>query len=73
MPDVLIRDVPNDDLVRLDARAAKLGLSRTQYIRRRLAQDARGGSLDVAVDDLKRFSATHPDLADDEVMSRAWS
>ena len=41
MPDVLIRDVPVDDLVRLDARAARLGLSRNEYLRRQLRQSAR--------------------------------
>ena len=40
MSDVLIRDIPDDVLAGLDARAAELGLSRVEYIRRRLAQDA---------------------------------
>ena len=40
MSDVLIRDVPEDVLAALDTLAAKMGLSRTEYIRRRLAQDA---------------------------------
>lgn len=40
MSDVLIRDIPDDVLASLDAIAARLGLSRTEYIRRRLAQDA---------------------------------
>jgi hypothetical protein len=35
MPDILIRDVPADDLARIDAHAARLGLSRTEYLRPR--------------------------------------
>jgi len=38
--DVLLRDVPEDVLRAIDARAAQLGLSRSAYLRRRLAQDA---------------------------------
>jgi hypothetical protein len=38
--DLLIRDVPDDVVAVIDARASRLGLSRTEYLRRRLAQDA---------------------------------
>ena len=41
MGDELNRDVPDDVLAALDAVAARLGLSRTEYVRRRLTQDAR--------------------------------
>ncbi|MGA7689750.1 MAG: hypothetical protein WCA29_11055 [Jiangellales bacterium] len=40
MADVLIRDVPEDVLAGVDAHASRLGLSRVEYIRRRLAADA---------------------------------
>ena len=40
MADVLIRDVPEAVLAGVDAHAARLGLSRAEYIRRRLASDA---------------------------------
>ena len=38
MTDMLIRDVPDDVLAAVDARAVRLGLSRSEYVRRRLAQ-----------------------------------
>jgi len=38
--DLLIRDVPDDVVAAVDARASRLGLSRSEYVRRRLAQDA---------------------------------
>lgn len=72
MGDLLIRDVPEDVVAAIDARASRLGLSRTQYLRRKLAQDAAGSTGSVTGDDLRAFSATFADLADDDVMASAW-
>jgi hypothetical protein len=72
MSDVLIRDIPDDVLAALDQLAARLGLSRTEYIRRRLAQDARTARLTVTPDDWRRFADTYSDLANPAVMHRAW-
>ena len=72
MSDVLIRDVPDDVLAAIDANASRLGLSRTQYLRRKLAQDAAGSAAPVTGDDLRAFSESFADLADDDVMSAAW-
>ena len=73
MPDILIRDVPADDLARIDAHAARLGLSRTEYLRRRLHQDAARPAAPVTADDLKAFAARFGDLDDPGVMRQAWS
>jgi predicted transcriptional regulator len=70
--DVLIRDVPDDVLAALDQLAAKLGLSRTEYIRRRLAQDARTASITVTAGDWRRFADSYGDLGNPAVMDRAW-
>ena len=70
--DVLIRDIPDDVLAGIDARAAELGLSRVEYIRRRLAQDARTARVTVTRDDLQRLGQAVADLADDDLMRRAW-
>lgn len=40
MTDMLIRDIPDEVIAGLDAHAGRLGLSRSEYVRRRLAQDA---------------------------------
>jgi plasmid stability protein len=70
--DLLIRDVPEDVIAALNARAARLRLSRDQYVRRCLAQDAAcPGSL-VSVTDLARFAEVFADLGDRDVMTRAW-
>jgi hypothetical protein len=72
MSDVLIRDVPDDVIVALDSHASRLGLSRTEYVRRRLAQDAAATRGPVSTGDLERFASTFGDLSDPEVMRQAW-
>ena len=70
MPDVLVRDIPEEVLAALDAQAARLRLSRSEYLRRRLLQDVQRGS--VTVEDLAEFAAAFTDLADPAVMRGAW-
>jgi plasmid stability protein len=72
MADVLIRDVPDEVVAALDARAGRLGLSRSEYVRRRLAQDAAAAGAEVSVGDLTRFAEVFGDLGDPEVMEQAW-
>jgi hypothetical protein len=72
MPDVLIRNVPEAVLAEVDAHAARLGISRVEYIRRRLAADAATSSAHVSTLDLRKFGDRFADLADQEVMDTAW-
>ena len=72
MTDMLIRDVPDEVVAAVDARASRLGLSRSEYVRRRLAQDAASAGAVVSTGDLDRFSELFGDLDDPDVMSRAW-
>jgi hypothetical protein len=72
MADVLIRDVPEDVVAALDAHAGRLGLSRSEYVRRRLAQDAAISGTSVSVGDLAQFADVFRDLADPDVMAAAW-
>ncbi|MGV1009796.1 MAG: antitoxin [Dermatophilaceae bacterium] len=72
MADVLIRDIPEAVLAGVDARAARLGISRVEYIRRRLAADASTSGVHVSSDDLRRFADRFADLADHNVMDPAW-
>ncbi len=66
-------DTPHARLAALDAHAARLGLSRSEYVRRRLAQDAATSGSPVSVEDLARFAGTFADLAHPDVMSQAWT
>jgi hypothetical protein len=70
VPDLLIRDLTEAELGRLDARARALGLSRSEYVRRRLRQDVGGRAL--TRQDLARFADAHADLVDESVMAHAW-
>lgn len=72
MSDVLIRDVPESVLTTLDGQAARLGLSRTEYLRRQLTQMAAVGSGTIGPQDWEHFTERFGDLADEEVMDRAW-
>lgn len=72
MTDVLVRDVPEEVLAALDAHAARLGISRTEYLRRRLAEAAAASTGTVTVEDLTRSAHAFRDLADSEVMGGAW-
>ena len=73
MPDVLIRDVPGDDLALLDEQARRAGLTRTEYLRRRLHEQARRSVTTVTAADLSTLSELLPDLTDADVMRDAWS
>lgn len=70
MADILIRGVPEDDVRQIDKKAARLGISRTEYLRRRIAEDARRKTLDAPLtpQDFVKFT----DLADDDLMAAAW-
>lgn len=72
MTDVLVRDVPEEVVAALDARAARLGLSRSEYLRRRLAQEAVTNPERVTVGHLTAFAETFADLGDPAVMKSAW-
>lgn len=72
MADVLIRDVPEMVLAGVDAHASRLGLSRVEYIRRKLAVDAATSDAAVSAQDLRSFAVLAADLDDHEVMGAAW-
>jgi hypothetical protein len=60
--DILIRDVPDDGLAAIDANAARLGLSRTAYLRRALERERTTSSARVAGEDFERLSRLATDL-----------
>jgi len=72
MANVLIRDIPEDVLAGIDANAKRLGLSRVEYLRRALARERTVVGQHVGVEDLARFGEAFADLADPDVMRRAW-
>jgi Ribbon-helix-helix protein, copG family. len=73
VPDLLIRSVDEDTLRRIDADAERLGLSRTEYLRREIVRLGQRGTRPTTREDLTRAMKVFADLSDDAVMSRAWS
>jgi len=73
MTDILIRDVPNEVIAAIDAKAKRVGLSRTEYLRRALARERVVDAGPVSLDQLRRVAALAEDLDDPAVMSGAWS
>ncbi len=73
MPDVLIRNIPPEDLERLDEQARRYGLSRSDFLRRQLHQQAQRSANSVTVSDLNAMSDLLIDLEDPTIMDQAWS
>lgn len=71
--DILIRDVPENIVAAIDSKAASLGLSRAEYLRRVLLREQAHRSGDVTVESLKRFADVFSDLTQPDVMTDAWS
>lgn len=72
VPDILIRDVPDEVVLMLEQRARHLGLSRTEYLRRVLARESADRTTDATLDDWRAFAQRHCDLDDPEIMGQAW-
>lgn len=73
MPNILIRDLSQEAIDRIDAAAANLGLSRNEYLRRKFEEDiASSGKQPVTADDWQRSAEVFADLADPAVMDAAW-
>ncbi|MEQ1702505.1 MAG: ribbon-helix-helix protein, CopG family [Ilumatobacteraceae bacterium] len=73
MTDILIRDIPDEVIAAIDARAKRVGLSRTEYLRRALERERVGTEAPVTIDQLSRLATLAADLDDPEVMSGPWS
>ena len=73
MTDILIRDVPDEVLAAIDAKAKHVGLSRTEYLRRALERERTQGIGPITMEQLAQVAALTKDLDDPEVMSDAWS
>jgi hypothetical protein len=73
MTDILIRDVPDEVLAAIDAKAKRVGISRTEYLRRALEREGVQDAGPVTVEKLERVAMLTADLDDPAVISDAWS
>lgn len=65
MPDILIRDVDDDVIARIDDAARSCGMSRSEYLRQQLQMVAR-------VEDVRRSVDLAQGARDDDLMRQAW-
>ncbi|WP_089155971.1 type II toxin-antitoxin system VapB family antitoxin [Micromonospora sp. NBS 11-29] len=73
MPNILVRDLSEEAVNRIDAAAASLGLSRNEYLRRKFEENISPvGDRTVTAEDWQRSAETFADLADPAVMDAAW-
>lgn len=73
MTNVLIRGVSDAAVARSDAVAAALGLSRNEYLRRKLEGTTMASpDSSVTAADWQQSAETFADLADPDVMDAAW-
>ena len=66
-------DVAGNATIAIEKVAARLGLSRNEYLKRTIAQEAGRGDSVAGISDLRRFGELSADLLDEDVMRRAWS
>ena len=72
MANVLIRGLSDETVARIDRSAEELGLSRNEYLRRRLEGDTPRRTMTTTEEDWKRSGEVFADLADPAVMADAW-
>lgn len=71
MVNILVRDLGDDVIERLDQLAADLGLSRNEFLKRQMTILARERGR-VTKEGLKRLSYLARDALDEEIMRGAW-
>lgn len=69
MTDILLRNVDEAFVARIDQRAARLGISRSEYLRRTIERDAARDTAPLSTGDFAKFAG----LVDEGLMRDAWS
>lgn len=72
MTNILIRGLSDEAIARIDMEAAEMGLSRNEFLRRRLEGDKPRAAVKTTEDDWKRAGEIFADLGDPDVMVDAW-
>jgi hypothetical protein len=72
LTDILIRNVPEVDVARLDRLAERHGLSRSDFLRQVIAGQRDVAPRRLTLADLERFAQITEDLNDPEIMRGAW-
>lgn len=72
MTNVLIRGLSDAAVERIDKEASELGLSRNEFLRRKLEGDSPRPAAKVTEENWRRAGEIFADLADPDVMAGAW-
>ncbi|OJX97853.1 hypothetical protein EDD28_2057 [Salana multivorans] len=72
MTDVVVRNVTSSALQQIEADAARLGLSRDEYLRIAMERLSTTPLRPVTAEDLQRFGHLTADLRNDAVRRAAW-
>jgi len=71
--DILIRGISDAAVKQLDSEAAEVGLSRNEYLRRKIENSAEPEPRKkITAEDWARTARVHADLSDEELMRTAW-
>ncbi len=75
MTDVLIENVPEDDLKRIDEIAARQGISRSELLKRTIAREAAQAAErePLTLEHFRRLAELTSDLLDEDFVRRMWS
>ncbi len=73
MSSILIRNIPDEVLAAIDVDAERLGLSRSEYLRRIIDRAARVETRPTTLADLERTAEVFRDVLDEEYMRGAWN
>lgn len=72
MTNILVRGLTDRAVRRIDAEAKALGLSRNEYLRRKLESGTAEDNRPLAEEDWRNSAAVFADLGDPGVMDSAW-
>jgi hypothetical protein len=75
MTDILIPDITDDELSAIDKRAEEQGLTRIEYLKRKITQDNQWEDPDLPEltdEDMKTFTETFKDARNPEIMRKLW-
>lgn len=72
MPDLLIRDLSQEDLDSLDEAARRAGMSRAEHVRRLLHGEAQRARRPVTREDFEWLAEVAADVLEPDFEERAW-
>ena len=73
MTDVLVSNLSDEVIAKIDENTQRLGLTRSEYLQHEISRKTLHRDRKLTPDDVRRFSALIQDLKDPEVLRKAWN